>query len=108
LQTKALKLVGGPNTPPLVAGHGATQGVFLADRADIMLGYCSGFGEVMQEVPGLVSVAMPASLSVGPAYGMVVLSDHPLAARFALFVMSEQGQAILQRYGFDPVGLAAP
>jgi ABC-type molybdate transport system substrate-binding protein len=36
---------------------------------------------------------------------MVVLSDDPLADRFALFVMSEQGQAILQKYGFDPVGI---
>ena len=66
------------------------------------------FRSITKEVPGLVSVAMPASLSVGPAYGMVVLSDQPLAARFALFVMSERGQAILQRYGFDPVGLAPP
>jgi ABC-type molybdate transport system substrate-binding protein len=108
LEAKALKLVGGPNTPPLVAGHGAVQGVFLADKADIMLGYCSGSAPVMKEVPNLVSVPVPASLSVGPAYGMVVLSDHPLAARFALFVMSERGQAILAHHGFDPVGFAPP
>ena len=108
LQAKALKLVGGPDTPPLVPGHGAVQGVFLADRADIMLGYCSGSAAVMKEVPGLISIAVPTALSVGPAYGMVVLTDQPLAARFALFVMSEQGQAILQRNGFDPVGLAPP
>lgn len=106
LQVKALKLVGGPNTPPLVAGHGAVQGVFLADRADVMLGYCSSSAAVMQEVPGLRNVALPPALTVGPAYGMIVLSEHPLASRFALFVMSEQGQAILQRHGFDPVGLA--
>jgi molybdate transport system substrate-binding protein len=108
LQSKALQLVGGPNTPPLVAGHGAAQGVFIADRADMMLTYCSGTGAVLRDVPGLVSVAIPPPLSVGPAYGMVVLSDHPLAARFALFLMSETGQAILLRHGFDPVGLAAP
>jgi molybdate transport system substrate-binding protein len=108
LQAKALQLVGGSATPPLVAGHGAVQGVFLADRADVMLSYCSGSAPVMKEVPGLVSLAVPAALSVGPSYGMVVLSDHPLAMRFALFVMSEQGQSILQRHGFDPVGLAAP
>jgi molybdate transport system substrate-binding protein len=106
LQAKALKLVGGLDTPPLVAGRGAVQGVFLADRADIMLGYCSGSQPVMREIPGLVSVALPPALTVGPAYGMVVLSDDTLAARFALFVMSEQGQAILQRHGFDPVGVA--
>jgi molybdate transport system substrate-binding protein len=108
LQAKALQLVGGPNTPLLVPGHGAVEGVFLADRADIMLGYCSGSASVMKDVPGLVSVAVPEPLSVGPAYGMVVLSDHLLAARFALFVMSERGQAILQQFGFDPVAVAGP
>jgi molybdate transport system substrate-binding protein len=106
LEAKAMKLVGGPNTPLLVSGHGAVQGVFLADRADVMLGYCSGSGPVMQEIAGLTSVTLPSSLTVGPAYGLVVLSDRPMAARFALFVMSEAGQMILQRHGFDPVGLA--
>jgi molybdate transport system substrate-binding protein len=106
LEAKALKLVGGPNTPLLVPGHGAVQGVFLANRADVMLGYCSGSGAVMQEIPGLMNVALPSALTVGPAYGLVVLSDRPLAARFALFVMSEDGQKILQRNGFDPIGLA--
>jgi ABC-type molybdate transport system substrate-binding protein len=106
LEAKALTLVGGPNTPLLVPGHGAVQGVFLADRADIMLGYCSGAAPILREIPGLTNVALPANLTVGPAYGMIVLSDHPLAQRFALFVMSEQGQAILQRHGFDPIGVA--
>ena len=106
LEAKALQLVGGPNTPLLVPGHGAVQGVFLADRADVMLGYCSGSGPIMQEIPDLTNVALPAALTVGPAYGMAVASDHPLAAKFALFVMSEQGQMILQRHGFDPIGLA--
>jgi ABC-type molybdate transport system substrate-binding protein len=106
LEAKALQLVGGPNTPLLVPGHGAIQGVFLADRADMMLGYCSGSGAVMQEIPDLTNVALPAALTVGPAYGMAVASDHPLATQFALFVMSEQGQMILQRHGFDPIGIA--
>jgi ABC-type molybdate transport system substrate-binding protein len=108
LEAKALRLVGGPDTPPLVAGHGAVQGIFLANRADMMLGYCSGSEPVMKEIPGLVSVPMPPALSVGPAYGMVVLSGQLPAVRFALFVMSEDGQAILQKHGFDPVGAAGP
>jgi ABC-type molybdate transport system substrate-binding protein len=106
LEAKALKLVGGPDTPLLVPGHGAVQGVFLADRADIMLGYCSGAAPILREVPGLTNVSLPPDLTVGPAYGMIVLTDHPMAQRFALFVMSEQGQVILQRHGFDPVGVA--
>jgi ABC-type molybdate transport system substrate-binding protein len=108
LEGKALKLVGGPNTPPLVPDHGAVQGVFLADRADVMLSYCSGSQSVVPEVPGLVSVALPTALAVGAAYGLIVLTDQPLAASFALFVMSEQGQAILQLHGFDPVALPPP
>jgi ABC-type molybdate transport system substrate-binding protein len=104
LQEKAMKLVGGPNSAPLVPGRGAVQGIFLADKADVMLGYCSSSGPVMREIPGLVNVPLPPALTVGPAYGLIVLSDHPLAARFALFILSEQGQAILRQNGFDPIG----
>jgi ABC-type molybdate transport system substrate-binding protein len=106
LEAKALQLFGGRNTPPLVPGHGAAQGIFLADRADVMLGYCSGAGPVTREIPDLTIVSLPPALTVGPAYGLIVLSDDPVAARFALFVLSEQGQAILLKYGFDPIGLA--
>lgn len=105
LQQKAMQLVGGPNSQPLVPGRGAVEGIFLAERADVMLGYCSSSGPVMQAISGLANVPLPPSLTVGPAYGLVVLTDHPLAARFALFVLSEQGQTILQRHGFDPIGL---
>jgi molybdate transport system substrate-binding protein len=106
LEAKALQLFGGPNTPPLVPGRGAAQGIFLADRADVMLGYCSSAEPVARELPDLTIVALPPALTVGPAYGLIVLSDAPLAARFALFVLSEQGQRILLRNGFDPIGLA--
>ena len=105
LEAKALQLVGGPTSQPLVAGHGQVAGVFLADKGDLMLGYCSGAASVMREAPGLVSVVLPPDLTVGPAYGMVVLTDHPLAERFAVFVMSERGQAILARAGFVPVAV---
>jgi len=108
LEAKALQLVGGPNTPPLVPGRGAVQGVFLSNRADVMLGYCSSSGPVMREIPDLSNVILPPALTVGPAYGLIVLSDRPLAARFALFVLSEEGQAILSRHGFDPIGMAGP
>jgi hypothetical protein len=90
---------------PLVPGRGAVQGIFLAERADMMLGYCSSAGPVMREIPNLVNIPLPPALTVGPAYGLIVLSDQPLAARFALFVLSERGQAILREHGFDPIGL---
>lgn len=106
LEQKALSLVGGPTSKPLVPGHGQVAGVFLADKADMMLGYCSSAVAVLHDVPGLVSVALPPDLTVGPAYGMVVLTDKSLADRFAVFVMSEQGQAILAQYGFVPAAAA--
>ncbi len=106
LEAKALKLVGGADSKPLVPGKGQVQGVFLTHAADMMLGYCSGAAAILKDVPGLESIPLPRELTVGPAYGMVVLTDHPLATRFALFVMSEKGQAILARYGFRPVGVA--
>jgi molybdate transport system substrate-binding protein len=105
LQQKAMQLVGGPTSKPLVAGRGAVEGIFLANRADVMLGYCSSSGPVMREIDGLANVPLPSSLTVGPAYGLIVLTDHPLAARFASFVLSEKGQTILQRHGFDPIAL---
>ena len=109
LEKKALPLVGGgEKTPLLVPGKGAVEGVFLADKADVMLGYCSSAPAIQKEIPTLVNVALPPALSVGPAYGMVLLNTKPLTLRFATYVMSEAGQAILRTHGFDPVALADP
>lgn len=109
LEGKAQQLVGGPSMAPLVPGQGPSEGVFLSGRADVMLAYCSGADSLRRTVPDLAAVPLPPELEIGPAYGMTVLSDHPAAARFALFVMSEAGQAILARYGLIPVAaLAAP
>jgi molybdate transport system substrate-binding protein len=109
LEAKALQLYGGgAKTPQLVPGKGALEGIFLADHADIALGYCSGAPDVVAAVPGLAVVPLPADLTVGPAYGMVVLTAKPVAFRFATFVMSEAGQALLKAHGFDPVALVEP
>jgi molybdate transport system substrate-binding protein len=109
LEAKAQQLYGGgAKTPLLVPGKGAVEGIFLADRADVSLSYCSGAPAVVREVPGLAVVPLPAELSVGPAYGMVLLNTKPLTLRFATFIMSEGGQAVLKAHGFDPVGLIEP
>src|SRR5215831_5899285 len=109
LEAKALQLYGGgAKTPLLVPGKGAVEGIFLADRADVGLAYCSGAPAVTHEVPGLVTVLLPPELTVGPAYGMVLLNAKPLTSRFAAFVMSEAGQAVLKTHGFDPVAFVEP
>lgn len=109
LEAKALKLMGGGDkTPVLVPGKGAAEGVFLADKADVMLIYCSEAATVRHDIPSLTVVNLPPALTVGAAYGMVLLDDKPVASRFAAFMMSEAGQAVLLAHGFDPVALAAP
>jgi molybdate transport system substrate-binding protein len=107
LEAKALKLVGGgEKTPPLVSGKGPVEGIFIADRADAMLIYCSATAALQHEIPSLTVVKLPPTLIVGPANGMVILDAKPVALRFAAFVMSEQGQAVLRDHGLDPVALA--
>jgi ABC-type molybdate transport system substrate-binding protein len=108
LEGKAKQLFGGPATPLLVPGKGAVEGVFLADQADVALGYCSGAPAVSREVPGLDIVPLPTELSVNPAYGMVLLNAKPVTLRFAIFVMSETGQAVLKAHGFDPTAFVEP
>ena len=60
---------------------------------------------VRRAAPDLAAVPLPTELEVGPEYGMTVLSANPAAARFALFVMSGPGQAILKQHGLIPVTL---
>jgi molybdate transport system substrate-binding protein len=109
LEAKAQQLYGGARTPLLVPGKGAVEGIFLTDRADVGLAYCSGAPAVVREVPGLAVVPLPPELTVGPAYGMVLLNARPATLRFAAFVMSEGGgQAVMKAHGFDPVALAEP
>lgn len=105
LEGKAQQLVGGPSMAPLVPGQGASEGVFLSGRADVMLGYCSGAEALRRTLPDLAAVPLPPEIEVGPEYGMTLLSANPAAARFALFVMSGPGQAILARHGLIPVAL---
>ncbi len=103
LTGKMLTLVGGPNTMVPIAGHSPSAAIFLGDHADLFLYYCSSAGALLKEVPDLVNLPLPEALEVHPTYGLAVLSDDPAAGRFALFVLSAQGQAILRRFGFDPL-----
>ncbi|MBN8938977.1 MAG: extracellular solute-binding protein [Rhizobiales bacterium] len=103
LEDKALQLVGGPNSPAPLPGRTAAASIFAADKADILLSYCSGHAEVMRDVPGLVSRRLPAALDVTAVYGLAALSQRPETQRFALFLLSEAGQSILARHGLLPV-----
>ena len=103
LTDKALKLVGGPTTMVPVAGRSPSASIFLGDHADLFLYYCSSAAGLLKEVPDLTNLTLPETLEVHPVYGLGVMSADAAAQRFALFMLSEQGQAILGRFGFEPL-----
>jgi ABC-type molybdate transport system substrate-binding protein len=108
LIAKTKLLLGGPASMAPQPGHSAAATIFLTDSADAVLYYCSGAEAAAKEVPGLVSLPVPDDLEVGPVYGLAVMSDRPEAAKLALFMLSETGQAILTAGGLLPIVPARP
>jgi molybdate transport system substrate-binding protein len=103
LDAKALKLTGGPNSPPPPADR-SIYGVVIAERkADIFLTYCTNALQAVREVPGAQMIGLPETLAVGADYGLITMKDAPPGAvRLAEFILSPQGQSILARHGFAP------
>ncbi len=101
LEDKALKLTGGPDSPPPPPGRSAYGDLVARRQADIFLTYCTNALLARRDFPDLVSVPTPPELSVGALYGLTVLRGAPEPAwRFAWFILSDDGQAILTRHGF--------
>lgn len=105
LKTKALKLVGGPQAEKIPAGRSAVPYMFATGKADMFIAYCTTGRQAFNEGVSLTVVNLPAPLAQSADYGLVVLKGAPPeASTFALFVMSEPGQAILAKWGFDTIG----
>jgi len=106
LDAKALKLVGGAESPQAPAGRSIYAILINERKADIFLTYCTNAILATREVQGARMVEIPDALSVGATYALAVMNDAPPAAlRFALYILSTPGQTILRRYGFTPVTL---
>ena len=101
LEKKALKLTGGPSSPQPPPGR-SLYGMLVADgKADIFLAYCTAARDAQKENAGQQIVALPDALTVGADYGLTVIADAPPAAyRFAMFILSVDGQRILASHGF--------
>ena len=99
LSQKALKLIGGPAAITPLEGHSPAASIFLADKADVLLVYCSGQQQTLREVPGLKVSRLPPEIDVVATYGLALLTDNPAAARLALFLLSDKGQDILAENG---------
>ena len=107
LQARAVVLDNPSGTPPSRSGD-YTLDALVDGRIELAIVYCSGRARYAGLKPETTLVAFPAELQVGPQYGLAVLKDaRPDAALLALTVLSPEGQAILARNGFRPVGLLA-
>lgn len=106
LKTKALQLVGGPNSEVVPAGHGAVPYMFATGKADMFIAYCTTGKAAAGEGVSLTVANLPEKLAQSADYGLVVLSKaHTEASQLALFILSEQGQAILAKWGFEAAGI---
>ena len=105
LEKKAQQLTGGPASAHPPAGRNPYGWHVAEGRADIFLNYCTAATVAERENPEQQIVALPDALAVGADYGLTVMSDaSPAAYRFALFVMSTEGQGILAQHGFAAPG----
>jgi molybdate transport system substrate-binding protein len=107
LDQKALKLVGGPNSPPPPEGRSGYGALVASGAADLFLLYCTAAKVAELENPGQRAIALPPELAVGADYGLTVLNRAPPDAyRLALFILSNDGQRILAKAGFDAPNLS--
>ncbi len=106
LEKKALQLTGGPASPPAPQGRSIYGELIAQGAADIFLTYCTNALAAQHENSTQQIVALPDALAVGADYGLTVMADaSPSAYRFAMFILSSEGQRILAAYGFSVPGL---
>lgn len=105
LTKKALQLTGGANSEPAPDGRNQYAWVMSENKVDIFLTYCTNAVLAEKEVPALKIIKVPANLSVGADYGLVVKAGASTAAwQLAMYVLSPDGQAILENHGFKVSG----
>lgn len=107
LEKKALQLTGGPSSPPAPQGRSVYGELVAQGAADIFLTYCTNALAAQQENPAQQSVQLPDTLSVGADYGLIVMNGATSSAyKFALFILSAEGQRTLAKHGFAAPGLS--
>jgi ABC-type molybdate transport system substrate-binding protein len=102
LEAKALQLMGGPTSAAPPAGIDLFAWHLREGHADIFLAYCSAGAAFKKDLPAVTVVSLPPELATGADYGLTLLpTKNENAAAFALFILSQNGQKILSRNGFD-------
>jgi molybdate transport system substrate-binding protein len=103
LRARALPLVGGPDSAPIPQGRLAAEYLIAQQQADIFLGYAS-YATALAVYPQIKVRMLPVELDFTVIYGLCLLNGACAAAQsLVAFILSAQGQRILQRFGFLPL-----
>jgi ABC-type molybdate transport system substrate-binding protein len=110
LEAKALQLMGGKNSAPPPPGIDLFAWHLRERHADVFIAYCSAGASFKKDLPAATVVSLPRELATGADYGLTLLpTKNETAATLALFILSQEGQSILARNGFDaPLALREP
>ncbi len=105
LQARAVTLDNPSGTPPAKSGDYVLDAM-RDGRVDLAIVYCSSRARYAKLDSSLTVTEFPSELSVGPQYGLAVLKGSKTAALLlALTIVSPEGQAVLAKGGFRPIGL---
>lgn len=104
LEDKAQQLTGGPDSPPPPKDRSVYGDLVATHKVDVFLTYCTNALLARRDFPELVSVQIPPELAVGAQYGITVVRGASESAwRLAWFILSDDGQEVLAKHGFDSV-----
>ena len=104
LDAKAIRLTGGPAAPQPPPDQNVYAWLVAENRADLFLAYCTNAKAFKSELPEGRVVELPRELAVGAEYGLTLLETSAApraAAALALEILSNDGQQVLQKHGFD-------
>ena len=104
LDAKAITLTGGPAAPQPPPDRNIYAWHVAENRADLFLAYCTNAKAFKSELPEGRVVELPRELAVGAEYGLTLLETSAApraAAALALDILSNDGQQVLQKHGFD-------
>jgi ABC-type molybdate transport system substrate-binding protein len=102
LKSRALQLVGGPDSPTAPEGRSLYALLLGQGSADVFVTYCTNATLAVRGNPALQVLPLPQNLDVAATYGLsVLLPASPGAEGFAAFLRSPDGRAVLRGYGFN-------
>lgn len=106
LEKKALQLTGGPASPPAPQGRSIYGELLAQGTADIFLTYCTNALGAQRDNSTQQIVKLPDALAVGADYGLTVMNGASVPAfKFALFILSAEGQRTMAKHGFTAPAL---